>query len=362
MKNLFYIFFVTILFSCGGNHPQTTKVSSNISSVKYAKNFTLIQRKDYVELHIIGPNSNTVEAKFALVKRGWPAQLPADLTRIDVPVKKIGAYSTNFIGMIDALGETPSIKATTSEKYIYNKAVKKGIQKGEVLTSDFDGSDSPSTLLMKEIHLLMYSGFGDAYPNEEKLKQVGIICLANYDWKETHPLGKAEWIKLFGALYNKTEEADAYFNQIEKDYLTIKRNASHLKKKVIVGCLVADIWYASAGKSYMAGIMKDAGLDYIYKNTEGTGSNSYTLSQIIRDEAKCSIWIDAEAKNMNALLKVNPKFATFKTVKEKQVYSYLNNSNYYWEYSSLHPEWLLEDFVTIGNSQNKKMHFYQKLK
>ena len=350
---------IAFLFGCGNNH---TNPPFKIGKVKYAKNFTLTEHGDYVELDIISPKTRMVEAKYALVKDGKKLSLPENLSRIDVPVKNIGAYSTTFIGMIDALGEIQTIKATTSSKYIYNKTVKQGIQKGTILTSDFDGSDSPGTLLKKDIHLLMYSGFGNPYPNEDKLKQLGIVCMANYDWEETHPLGKAEWIKLFGALYDKSEEADQYFNEIKTQYLALKKNAPHSGKKVIVGALVGDIWYASAGKSYLAGIMKDAGLEYIYKNTDGTGSNSYTLSQIIRDESKCSAWLNAEARNMEELLKSNPKFSTFKTVQQKQVYSYLDQTNYFWEYSSLHPEWLLEDFISIGSSSTKKMHFYQKLK
>ncbi len=38
--------------------------------------------------------------------------------------------------------------------------------------------------------------------------------MANYDWREEHPLGKAEWIKVFGYLIDQPEKAEAYFQQV----------------------------------------------------------------------------------------------------------------------------------------------------
>ena len=189
--------------------------------------------------------------------------------------------------------------------------------------------------------------------------------MAIYDWKELDPLGKAEWIKLFGALYDKSDEANAYFETIKKNYLELKKKVKKAKHKetVITGGMFGDVWNATAGESFLAGIMKDAGMNYLYKNTKGTGSNQYSLAKIIVDEANCTRWLNAEAKTMKELIQMNPKFTALHTVQIKQVYSYFNKTNYFWEYNSMHPDWVLEDFAMIGGTiPMKKMHFYQKLK
>lgn len=363
MINKLSLFLLLIICaSCAGNNDKSVHKAG---SVKYARNFRLEQKKDYVKLTILSPNGHQVESEFALVKRDTKVSIPSELTRIDVPVQNIAAYSTTFVGMLSTLDETESIKATTSEQYIYNKKLKKLIKQGKVLTSDYDGSETPGALLKHEVSVVVYSGFGQPFPNADKLKQLEITCIANYDWEETHPLGKAEWIKLFGALYDKSEEADKYFDKISSDYFKLRKQIAKSKKHetVLVGGMVGDIWYASAGKSYLAGIMKDAGLNYVYSKTDGTASIPLTLSQVMRDEQQCTRWINAEAKNKEELLRLNPKFGYFNTVKSGQVYSYFNNQNYFWEYCSLHPEWLLEDFAIIGGTlPKKKMHFYQQLK
>jgi len=362
-KTLFFSLFILVCYGCQNTGNKEVKTVS--TTIKYAKHFTLEEKEGYTKLVIKSPENGAAEQSFALVKRGSKVQTPLDLIQLEVPIQGMGALSTGFVGMISELGEVNSIKMTTDSKYIYNPQLKKNIKEKKVLTADFEGAVSPALMLSKKVELITFSGFGTPYPNHEKLEQLGINCMAIYDWKELDPLAKVEWIKLFGALYDKKQEANNYFEEIEKNYKTLKTKISTSKHKelVITGGMFGDIWNATAGESFLAGIMKDAGMDYLYKNTKGTGSNQYPLSKIITDEKNCTRWLNAEAKSMTELLRLNPKFAVLNTVKTGQVYSYFNKTNYFWEYNSMHPDWLLEDFAMIGGTlPMKKMHFYQRLK
>lgn len=363
IKTLFFLFLLIAVSSCSNSSYSTKKNEG--TRIKYAKHFSLEEKEGYTVLTINNPETNKTEQTFILAKKGVVIKAPASTIRIEVPVKGIGALSTGFIGMIAELNEENSIKMTTDSKYIYDSKVRKNIAAKKVLTTDYEGAVSPAEMLSKKVELIAFSGFGSPYPNQEKLEQLGIHCMAIYDWRELDPLAKAEWIKLFGALYGKTEEANAYFDAVEKNYKEIKAKVakSTHKETVITGGMFGDIWNATAGESFLAGIMKDAGMNYLYKNTKGTGSNQYSLSKIITDEAVCTRWINAEARSMDELLRLNPKFSVLHTVKIKQVYSYFNNTNYFWQYNSMHPDWVLEDFAMIGGTlPMKKMHFYSRLK
>ncbi len=363
IKSLFLFSFILLCFGCQA--PAGKDKKSEPTTLKYAKHFQLEEKEGYTVLTINNPETNEPEQKFILAKKGVIVKAPASTIRIEIPVQGMGALATGFIGMISELDEVNSIKMSTDSKYIYNSALRKIIAAKKVLTTDYEGAASPAEMLSKNVELVLFSGFGSPYPNQDKLQQLGINCMAIYDWKELDPLAKAEWIKLFGALYDKKEEANAYFDQVESNYKELKSKISKSKHKeiVITGGMFGDIWNATAGESFLAGIMKDAGMDYLYKNTKGTGSNQYSLAKIITDEEKCTRWLNAEAKSMDELLRLNPKFAALHTVKIKQVYSYLNKTNYFWEYNSMRPDWLLEDFAMIGGTlPMKRMHFYQKLK
>ena len=47
----------------------------------------------------------------------------------------------------------------------------------------------------------------------EKLEDFGIPVMIEYSSYESHPLGRVEWIKFFGALLGKEEEAEKIFEK-----------------------------------------------------------------------------------------------------------------------------------------------------
>ncbi|MFN6085323.1 MAG: ABC transporter substrate-binding protein, partial [Fluviicola sp.] len=209
------------------------------------------------------------------------------------------------------------------------------------------------------------SGFGQDFPNEEKLKKIGVSCIPNYDWREQHPLAKAEWIKFFGALLDKQEMANSYFGEVEKNYLSLQKKLKKSKvskPKVLVGLMFGDTWNAPAGQSFLARILADSQIDYLYKKEKGTGSLSLSLEKVAVNQANCSIWLDANARSKSELIQTNSKFKVFKAYQNNKIYSYSHAMNYFWEMNSLHPDWLLEDYAQIaGHLPAKKLHFYKRI-
>lgn len=355
----------TILFSCTTKKTDSDDSQNDVKGFRYARLVSIDQKVGYKELIIKNPKSLKVESRYALIPRNSKMKRPSGVKIIEVPVQNMAALSTSFVGMLDAIKSVETVKATTEEQYISNKMLLKRIRSGQVITAGYETGLTPDAVLKAKISVIVFSGFGQPFPNEDKFAQLHVVCMANYDWEEMHPLGKAEWIKVFGALVDKNEEADAYFSKVEEAYLKMEKEAKAIKqhKKVICGGLVGDVWYAPAGKSFMAGIMKDAGMDYFYKNTDGTASLSLTFEQVFNDDQQCDVWINAEAPTFKKLFELNPKFQYFHTVKHGKVFTYTHNSNYFWESSPVNPHWLLEDFVHIARGdKDAKYHFYRQLK
>lgn len=353
--------FVFLLVGC--LERQQTEQAKDQASLKYAELLSITQQGTLTLVEIRNPDTRKVEGKYALYK-DKAETIPTGYKAIQVPVKNIGAFSTTYIGMLDAIGATGCIKATTELNYVSNKAVRAAIAKGTVLTAGYENGISPESFLKHNISLIVYSGFGQAYPNEAKLNQLGITCMANYDWEEKHPLGKAEWILLFGALTDKWEQAQSYFDAVVKSYGELKAVCQGGEKhvKALVGGMNGNTWYAPAGESFMAGMLRDAGIDYCYAQTKGSASISLTLEQVFKDQIGNPVWINAEGGSLNALLKSNPKYAYFDAVQHGEVYSYFHDANYFWELSAVNPHWLLEDYMKInGYFPAKKFHFYRKL-
>ena len=359
MRTVFYLSLLLFLvFSC----TPADKSAIQKGRDGFARHFDLDSSGNYQTLTIFSPKTGKVERKYALVKHGEEVKLPNDLVRIDVPVKHMAALSTTFIGMLHELKALDIIAITTDKKYVWDPAVRKRIDQGKVMPVSFDQQLAPEDLLARKVNLVMYSGFGQDFPNADKLLSLGIHCMPNYDWEEAHPLGKAEWIKVFGALICRDKEAAEYFDQLCSNYEKLKADKPQTKsKKVLAGCLTSDVWYAPAGESFLAGIMRDAGIDYLYATEKGTASLALTLERVSKDERSCAIWINAEATTLAGLKKINPKLASFQTYKKGKVYSYMHRTSYFWEMSTIHPDWLLQDFIRIGHQQPGKLYFYKRL-
>lgn len=355
------------LFSCTTKQQETGDFQ--VKGFSYARLVSIEQKVGYKELIIKNPKTLKVESRYVLFPRNSKMKRPENAKIIEVPVQHMAALSTSFVGMLNAIQSIDVIKATTEKQYISNKQLLQGIEAGKVLTAGYETGLTPEAVLKAKIPLIVFSGFGQPFPNEDKFAQLGVVCMANYDWEEKHPLGKAEWIKVFGALVCKDQEADDYFNEVVRSYQALRKQITSVAETrrnqltVMCGGMAGDVWYAPAGKSFMAGIMKDAGMNYRYKNTEGTASISLSLEQVFNDDQSCDVWINAEASSLKKLFELNSKFQYFHTVKEGKVYGYMHDPNFYWEYSQVNPHWLLEDFIRInqGNSSGK-LHFYKQLK
>lgn len=366
MKILFIL--AIFIFAACGNQTETENKKQSVQGIEYAKHFSLIHHKGYVELIILNPENNQVEKKYALVKRGFEIAVPADLTTIEIPLKSIVTLSGTHIGMINKIGVSDLIKGVSSKKYIYNKTVLAGIEKGDVLEFEDFGLLNPERVLKTNSKVIVYSGFeGKAPANEDKLAKLGIWCMPNYDWREIHPLGKAEWVKLFGVLFDKEEAANTYFNDVVKQYTEMSENAKNLpnKPKVFSGMMFADTWYMPAGDSFGAKLLRDAGGDYNVSDENNTGSAAFTFEEVLKNHQHTKFWFNVEFPTKKQLIQLNAKYRYFDAYKNNDIYTYASKMNEFWENSAAEPHFVLSDYIQIlhaGEVDKKPLHYYQKIK
>ena len=361
---LYSILIFSILVGCSRKRKESNHFETN-SNVKYAKNFSIKINKNYIEFHLLNPETNEIEKKFALIKND-SIKVPEGFTPILVPIKSTITLSSTHIGMLSKLNACNLVKGISNHNYVYEPSILERYKKGEVIELGDENSISVESIIRSQSDLLIYSGFGKEFPHQKQLEKLGTICLANYDWKENHPLGKAEWIKVFGYLTGKEEIASIYFKAIEKDYLSLKKMASKLKDtpSLFSGNLVGDIWYSPAGESYNAILFKDAKGDYKYANSKGIGSIENSFEQIFSDNLNTQYWFNPGIESKQDLLKSQPKFKLFQAYKENKIFSYTFSGNEFWERSAVEPNHVLSDLIRILHPELKlknKLYFYRTL-
>ena len=351
MRNILFILPALILFSCKSNILKTTepeKYSDDIN-IKYAKNFDLTQTENQYILQILDPISGDVES-----------------THTIDPLKKYEAISLSatVVGMYAILEQQTALKGISSIDYVYDPTVKSLFKKKQILEYGDETTNSIEKIISSKANTILYSGFGDEFPNQKKLESLHFTIVPIYDWKEIDPLGKAEWIKVIGALTGKMNEANAFFENVEHEYKRLQKLTVSVDERptCLSGNLIGDVWYTPASESYVARLMKDGGASYRYADTKGQVTLEFSIEQILKDNEHTEIWINPGYDSKSKIDKLNPHIKHLKCY--ENIYCYSPNMSMFWEQSAAEPHHVLSDFIHIFHPEIKEIksfYYYKKI-
>ena len=271
------------------------------------------------------------------------------------PLNAVVVTSTTHIPSLEMLGVAETLKGFPNLDYISSPLMRKRIANKEII--DLGQNESLNTELTIELHPEAMISFGVEGENKalSNIQRAGIPVLYNGDWVEKDPLGKAEWIKFFGALYGKESEADSIFKHIEKNYNTLKGQISSIKNKptVLSGGMFKDIWYLPKGDSWQAKVLEDAGGNYLWSETKGSGSIALSIESVLEKGQQADFWIaPGQYTSYAKLASDNPAYAQFDAFKNKKVYTFAKYKGetgglLYYELAPNRPDLVLRDLAKI---------------
>lgn len=199
-----------------------------------------------------------------------------------------------------------------------------------------------------------------------KLDQLGVPIIETADYMETSPLGRAEWIRFYGLLFNCEQRADSLFTSIEKDYLAEKERAARLPlgRSILTERKTGSVWYVPGGKSTMGGLLKDANAKYVFSKDKHSGSLALSPEQVLEKADSIDVWAFKTFSETN-LLQEYAGYKYLKAFKAGEVYECNTSLIPYFEQTSFHPERLLREFVLLAHPESgdlKKLRYYRKCK
>jgi iron complex transport system substrate-binding protein len=365
---------IVLLVCC--KQPTTQQENTPESNgVQYATGFTISKVEDHTVISIVNPESNNKkELRYALVEKDISVKNPEGYDAVvRVPLKKIVVTSTTHIPSLEALGLENSLVGFPNLKYISSKKTRDNISKDRV--KELGNNQDINIEVLLELAPDVVVGFTLEGNNKslQTIEKTGIPVLINADWRETHPLGKAEWIKFFGALYNKTQQADSIFNTIETNYNQAKKLAQNttLKPRVLSGAMYKDIWYMPKGDSWAARFIEDANGNYLWKETKGTGSIALNIESVLEKGQQADFWIGPGQFTTKAqLLEFNTVYGAFEAFKNDKVFSFTNKKGasggvIYYELAPNRPDLVLKDIINILHPtllKDYQPHFFEAIK
>lgn len=202
-----------------------------------------------------------------------------------------------------------------------------------------------------------------------KLDKLRIPIIETADYMETSPLGRAEWIKLYGLLLSSSK-ADSLFSAIEKEYLQLKAEAAKLPLglSILTERKTGNVWYVPGGKSTMGILLRDAHAKYIFADDQHSGSLSMSPEQIIAKGNQVDVWafkyFGGNALTKQDLLAEYQGYQALKAFQSGNIYETDTSREPYFELTSFHPEILLREFIILSHPEAGdkfgKLRFYKK--
>lgn len=311
----------------------------------------------------------------------------ADIVR--TPICSSAVFTSPHCQLFYELGCQNAIRGVCDSKYILIEDIQKRLGMPAVVSSE-SGSGKSSTssasaslpivdcgssmqpevekIIALHPEALIISPFENS-GGYGKLDNLNIPIIEAADYMENSPLGRAEWIKFYGLLF-EADTADSLFAAIEKEYLALKAQAAKLTKglSVLTERKMGSVWYSPGGKSTMGILLKDANSRYIFADDEHSGSLSLSPEQVIARGSEVDVWafkyFGGQPLSRAALLQEYDGYKALRAFQTGNIYECNTDRIPYFETVSFHPEILLREFILLSHPQVKglgALRFYRKM-
>lgn len=263
-------------------------------------------------------------------------ELPASITVLRPPLDNLYVAATSSMALFDAAGAVGQVKLTgTKAEGWYIDAPKKALLAGSMLYAgkysapDYELLASSGCDLAVESMMILHT------PEvKEKLEELGIPVFIDTSSNESHPLGRTEWVRLYGVLTGHEEEAEAFFETQRKQFA---ETGSYKK----TGSSVAFFSISSNGHvivraadDYVPCMIGIAGGTYAFKkllNETGRSASVRLSMEEFYNTAKDADYliynaaIEKPVGSIKELCGLSPLLADFKAVRSGRVWQVRRN-------------------------------------
>ncbi len=252
---------------------------SERAELTYAEQFAIDRYNDgYSVIHTMNGES------FLLVPEGLeiPDGLSEDIVVIKKPTGNIYLAATSAMGLFAELekGEAVKFSGTKADDWHIGYA-REAMENGNMLYAGKYREPDYEMLLENECALSIQSTMIDHSPEvKDKLNELGIPVFVDYSSYESHPLGRSEWIKVYGEMTDTSELARQLFKAQSDELSGISENST--------GKTAAFFYISTSGQV----VTRKSG-DYITKMIELAGGEN-VFENLGDDKATSSVTIEPE--------------------------------------------------------------------
>ena len=380
---------------CGEHNGEYAEYNGKYAEVTIAnpwKEGTLLHRYILVPK---GEEGNKTVARLAM-QRSAGARCVTDTVR--TPVENSAVFTSPHCQLLYELGCGQAIRGICDLNYINIPDVKKraasaGNHGSSSAIVDCGSSMAPDIerIIALKPEAILVSPFENS-GGYGKLDKLHIPLIEVADYMEASPLGRAEWMKFYGMLFEKSDakdskteissskaeissskagifqsKADSLFAKIEKEYLNLKAAAKKLPAglSVLTERKTGSVWYVPGGQSTIGILLKDANARYIFSEDQHSGSLAMSPEQILAKAKNIDVWafkyFGGKPLSRSQLLQEYAGYKSLAAFGSSRIYQVDTSREPYFEITSFQPEVLLREFILLSHpADNARFAKYDK--
>lgn len=326
------IFCLAALTACGKTSDSGAFDLENTPSehmeLLYAEQFSVDRYENGISLVTVGDGE-----KYLLVPENETVETSGDITVINTPADNIYLAASSAMDLFFGIGADDRIfAASTLERDWSLPYVKQAMSDEDILYAGKYSAPDYELLLSEGCGIAIESTMIYHKPEvKEQLERFGIPVFVERSSYESHPLGRLEWVKLYGLMTGKEEEAEKLFSEQSELLQSVSQNGS-------AGKTAAFFYISQKGSAvvrkpddYVSKMIQLAGGEYIFtpddlnteENAQSTTDMQFEAFYAAAKDADVLIYsstIDGGIDDISALLEKNSLFADFKAVKTGHVW------------------------------------------
>lgn len=295
--------------------------------LKYAKCFTVDYYDGGYKLFCLSDGG-----RYLTVPKGAdvPEGIDDDIVVVQQPLGDLYMVASDTMCLFDALDALDCITVSgISQENWYIPAAVEAMESGKIAYGGKYSAPDYELLLSEGVRLAIESTMINHTPDvREKLIELGIPVFIEMSSYETEPLGRTEWVKCYGAMMDREDEAKTLFDEQVAQIESIDSTPT--------GKTVAFFYINSNGAAvvrkpgdYVTKMIDQAGGEYIFNTLdEGEGSTSSVTLEMERfyamaKDADIIIYnssIDSTVDSVDALVRKNELLNDFKAVQNGDVW------------------------------------------
>ena len=369
----------------GGEYAEHDGEYAEVTIANPWKEGTLLHRYILVPK---GEEGNKTVARLAM-QRSAGARCVTDTVR--TPVENSAVFTSPHCQLLYELGCGQAIRGVCDLDYINIQDVKKraasaGNHGSSSAIADCGSSMAPDIerIIALKPEAILVSPFENS-GGYGKLDKLHIPLIEVADYMEASPLGRAEWMKFYGMLFEKSDakdskteissskagifqsKADSLFAKIEKEYLNLKAAAKKLPAglSVLTERKTGSVWYVPGGQSTIGILLKDANARYIFSEDQHSGSLAMSPEQILAKAKNIDVWafkyFGCKPLSRSQLLQEYAGYKSLAAFGSSRIYQVDTSCEPYFEITSFHPEVLLREFILLSHpADNARFAKYDK--